>query len=319
MFCFYCPKLSVIGDNAFNRTRTWLIRMSFEGNNLTALPKSLEQVGDNLKYISFQRGRISDISVLPGNLMGLHYLKLTDNQISDVDMLEKALEGRDKLEELRVDFNLLNRMPNISALPELDDVNVDNNNITDIPEGTFNIKVIRHLRACNNKLTVIPKDLESASRMFRIYLSGNKIRSFDNFEFTTGLRYLHLDNNDINEINFMRFTGGHSSSQLKWVQMFNNPIRYIRDGAFEKAHGIRQLTLSNTLLTRLPMAIKDIPQLTMLYLNGVTNLTCSCDEAALGAYYHKRGPSGMNIGGECTSGVTITYFLHELAGQCPGA
>ena len=286
--------------------------MILQNSNLTAIPQALVDLQSQFTYLDLTWAQISDLSVLPKIGKGLHWLELTGNRISDHKALETGImQHIDTLEFVSLGFNNLTQSPNFTSHTILYTLDLDNNRIPSVPKGTLYGKYIYQVQIRNNQLTEIPPDLENSPSLTHLYLSGNKIKSIDGFSFGSKLKTLYLDNNEIEVLTSITVASG---SNLKWLQLFNNPLRAIAPGAFKDAPMIRQLTLSNTLLTRLPLAITDLPHMGALYLNGVKNLTCTCDEAAISDYQLKIG--NFNIGGEC-DGVSIAYFLHELAPKCP--
>ena len=145
----------------------------------------------------------------------------------------------------------------------------------------------------------------------------------DNAAFPASLTTLHLEKNHIRTITAVNFsddvTTADNNNNLKYLYLSDNPLARIAPGAFKYLKQLRGLYLSGTALSRLPLTLSDLSQLSNLDLGGISQLTCTCREAAsLVTWYD--GINFLNVKGDCRGGTsTVKNFLANLAQKCPAA
>ena len=136
--------------------------------------------------------------------------------------------------------------------------------------------------------------------------------SFHCYSFPSSLTNLYLSNNTVTVLSAITFKD--DICHLEHLDLSNNPLTTIRDGAFSHATSLTSLTLTGDQLVRLPLALKDLTKMTYLSLGGNAHLVCTCQEAGLGAWFHSL--SHVVLLGQC-QGDDVRYFLDVLASQCP--
>ena len=195
------------------------------------------------------------------------------------------------------------------------------NNISQIKTDQFPPGLTR-LNVNRNQLSYIDGSAFELVDLTRLTLSYNKLQSLDTINFPSSLTYLEAEYNNITSISGLRFTDP-TSNNLDTLDLYHNPISIVSTDAFQNLTQLTKLFLSSTALTRLPLALTSLTTLESVDLRGVAQLTCSCTESALAAWFGhrtqelKRGGKTFTLRGDCSGGTKISYFLEKLAPQCP--
>jgi len=163
-----------------------------------------------------------------------------------------------------------------------------------------------------NSFTAVPQSVAKLSHLRILHLGSNLITSIDEFVFPSSLTNLYLTNNTIRLLTSLTFKD--NMSHLDHLDLSNNPLTIIHDGAFSHTSSLTSLMLTGDQLLRLPLALKDLSKMTYLSVGGNAQLVCTCQEAGLGAWFHSL--SHVVLLGQC-QGDDVRYFLDTLASQCP--
>ena len=250
---------------------------------------------------------------LLSNLTGLQELNLEGNRICDHIHITDALEPHKlTLEYLGLIDNCLSEFPDLSQMLKLQKLYLAHNNISDADSGSLPPS-LTHLYLFFNHLTRIPRSVSNMTGLQWLDLDNNNISSIEDLEFPSTMFLMIIQHNNIHSISSpMKFL--NNSSHLETFYLADNPISHIDINAFRWLSNLTYLSLSETRITRLPLALAALTNIQYLILNDIANLTCTCQEASLATWYHSR--PYMALPGQCDD-VDIKYFLDKLAGQCP--
>jgi len=195
---------------------------------------------------------------------------------------------------------------------------LDYNNIKNINKDTELPADITRLSLPSNNLQHIdPAAFSRLTSLTHLDISNNQLTSISQLIFPSSLTYLYAYNNAITSVTALTFTNP-SSNSLEYLYLSQNPISTISSDAFSHLSQLTRLYLHNTQLTHLPLSIKSLTNLEVLYLDSIPTLTCSCSQSALSAWYlHRKNNGGVGIRGSCVGGSSVVYFLETLAPQCP--
>ncbi|XP_031572499.1 leucine-rich repeat-containing G-protein coupled receptor 5-like [Actinia tenebrosa] len=184
----------------------------------------LEDVGENMflgltnlrtlkifgnKIRTLKRGAFRGISCPKGETSLT--LKLVDNLISHIE--DGAFEGVHGLFRLSLDGNQLSSFPNLTGFPKFSDLTLSQNNIVDASSLTHSgIKQLENLLLNNNQISVIPEDLFKHIIIRTLDLSSNRIkeippRFLENPKTPQIINNLYLYDNEIEFVHSESFAG----------------------------------------------------------------------------------------------------------------
>jgi Leucine-rich repeat (LRR) protein len=174
--------------------------------------------------------------VLPvgmGDLVFLRKLFLSNNQFSQ---LPPALSLLDSLEELHIQNNQLQVLPDLSrsvrlvkliasdnqfsefpsfipSLSRLENLNFANNRLDSIPQGISQLTNLKFLILNNNLITSLPANIGNLTFLERLILDNNRLSSLPlGLAQLTFLQFLYLGNNALTFNDLMRTNGTTASS-----------------------------------------------------------------------------------------------------------
>ena len=149
-------------------------------------------------------------------------------------------------------------------------LNLDYNELTELPKEIGNLTQLTHLDLSINKLTELPKEIGNITQLIELYLTNNKLTKLPKeIGNLTQLTYLDLSDNELTEL--PKEIG--NLLQLIALYLHNNNLTELP----KEIGNLTQLTrldLSYNKLTKLPKEIGNLIQLTNLYLsdNELTEL-----------------------------------------------
>ena len=149
-------------------------------------------------------------------------------------------------------------------------LNLDYNELTELPKEIGNLTQLTHLDLSINKLTKLPKEIGNLTQLIELYLTNNKLTKLPKeIGNLTQLTYLDLSDNELTEL--PKEIG--NLLQLIALYLHNNNLTELP----KEIGNLTQLTrldLSYNKLTKLPKEIGNLIQLTNLYLsdNELTEL-----------------------------------------------
>ena len=152
-------------------------------------------------------------------------------------------------------------------------------------------------------------------------LSSNRIRDIFGVKFPSSLRFLRLDYNKIEIVTLVTFINP-TANELRNLYLDQNPIHHITEDAFKHLKQLVELSLTQTNLRRLPMALAKLdnpnPAAEMtINLNRLYMFLCMCEDSLLKDWYQtvRSSGRGINVQGTCYRGLNgaSTYINTWLA------
>ncbi|MFC1894699.1 leucine-rich repeat domain-containing protein [Candidatus Dependentiae bacterium] len=129
-------------------------------------------------------------------------LKTIDLQLVLQDIQEKNHKDILKLEEIYLDHNLLSILPEeILNFKNLKRIHATNNKLTSIPTNIHYLKKLKYLRLHNNELLYLPENICLMKNLKSISASYNCLKALpQDINRLETLQSLNVDNNDIQKI-----------------------------------------------------------------------------------------------------------------------
>ncbi|XP_061102337.1 leucine-rich repeat-containing G-protein coupled receptor 4 isoform X1 [Conger conger] len=249
-------------------------------NNITELPAN---VFKNFPYLEELRLAGNDLTYIhPEALSGLHQLKvlmLQNNQLKTVPSL--ALKNLLSLQSLRLDANHIAAVPEDSfqGLQQLRHLWLDDNGLTEVPVGPLShLGNLQALTLALNRITLIPDHaFTNLSSLVVLHLHNNKIKEIGQncFAGLDNLETLELNFNNLmmfpeaiqalpklkelgfhsNNIAIIPERAFHSNPLLRAIHLYDNPISFIGNTAFQNLSDLHSLMLRGASL------MQDFPNL----------------------------------------------------------
>lgn len=151
--------------------------------------------------------------------------------------------------KLNLDNRNINDLEGIDTIPSIESVEelyLNNNQITQIPSGFLHLNNLKVLGLAKNQIAAIPQDISLLKNLYALYLSYNKIIHIpDSFFDLSKLKLLYLDHNQITEIS-------DRISQLQNLvnlDLSNNQIRRV-PAVISQLLNLESLNLSYNLIDR---------------------------------------------------------------------
>ncbi|XP_078578130.1 uncharacterized protein LOC144863042 [Branchiostoma floridae x Branchiostoma japonicum] len=198
--------------------------------------------------------------------------------------------------------NLMTRVPPTPAIPNLLELNLEDNFITELRSNSFRLRPnLQILRLGGNKIIDVTNSaFDGLSQLLKLYLNRNNIETIEAFGSLSGpssLELLDLQKNKLTSISIGTFTGiplltelnlssnniskiedgsfGHLK-KLRVLYLNSNQILKLTNATFFGMSSLNRLTLSNNKIQNLPdMALKGAGSLEFLDLtsNSISTIT----------------------------------------------
>lgn len=244
-------------------------------NNIWTVPQELFCALYSLSHLNLSRNRIQDVAELgfsdwgngpsaPGKScnVGLELLDLSANDMSL--MPDNGLSSLRSLQKLYIQDNSLTSLADRAfvGLTSLQILNVSSNLLPALPPELFqSSRDIKEIYLQNNSISVLaPGLLEGLDQLLVLDFSSNELTNNcvnrDTFSGLVRLVVLNLAHNDITRIDSHVFQDLYS---LQLLNLEDNGIEVITEGAFSSLSNLHALTLSHN----------NLVQLEAYYFNGL--------------------------------------------------
>ncbi|PSN45021.1 hypothetical protein C0J52_24515 [Blattella germanica] len=236
-------------------------------NNIWTLPAELFCTLYSLTHLNLSRNRLQDVAEMgfsdwgngpsaPGKScnVGLEVLDLSINDI--IIMPDNGLSSLRSLQKLYIEDNSLTSLADRAfvGLTSLQILNASSNLLVALPPELFqSTRDIKEIYLQNNSISVLaPGLLEGLDQLLVLDLSANELTSNwvnrDTFSGLVRLVVLNLSHNDITRIDSHVFQDLYS---LQILNLEENNIEVIAEGAFSTLSNLHALTLSHNSLVQL--------------------------------------------------------------------
>ncbi|XP_033105232.1 uncharacterized protein LOC117107633 [Anneissia japonica] len=310
-------KISYIAEYGFN-TITGSATISLTGNPLKNLyPYAFNSVA--AKTISLQNMELTSLSSFTfTDVSCSEYLYLQSNNIATIE--EEAFSTVTVSMELRLDLNgittLKGNMFGTSG-SSVDELHMENNQITSIPGNTFDGVSSNEIFLSDNALTEFPATALDGQTLMTLDLSQNRIAVIPQGSFSshTTLQELDLSNNALIELDSDAFDG---LASLQTLNLEHNLIVDAGEGVFEGLANLRYIYLSNNLIQHWPTTV-DLPMLRTLDLsdNSIKSLGKNAFAGIDTTYLNNLDLSNNQLG--CTCEMYYSFYAVNTSvngGQC---
>ncbi|CAH0719894.1 unnamed protein product, partial [Brenthis ino] len=224
-------------------------------NNLKVVPSDVFCPLDNLQILNITHNKIKSIDRIGFGKScgsGLRSLDLSYNELKTLSE-DSELSGLRRLQELRLQNNNISEISSeiFNGLISLRILNISHNNLQSIPEGTFaNTKELREIYLNNNLLFELARGVfHRLEQLLVLDLSNNQLSSahIDGGTFIGLIRLviLNLSNNALTRID------GKTFKDLFFLQILdlrNNSIGYIEQNTFLPLYNLHTLNLAENRL-----------------------------------------------------------------------
>lgn len=301
--------LNSLPENALSFVTNTLTIISFYNNSLTSIPKTFSSL-KSLQELIIGSNRISNTEWLPRS-SNVTSLSLDGNRISNATQLSNALRPYGaSLMSLQIYNNELTAIPELSFLTRIGDLDFTHNRISDpnygsLPPGLFSLD-LRY-----NYLPLIPRLMSALSSITDIVLPSNSILHINGQDLPPNAASVELGYNLITEISDTSFP---QISGISSLYLNNNPITAVSPAAFKNLPKLSELSLQDTHLKRLPLALSSLAGLYNFDITGTSALVCTCLEKGLEKWVLAIGRD--HVSGTCGE-TTIYEFFSTLSPDCP--
>ncbi|OQS06498.1 patatin-like phospholipase [Thraustotheca clavata] len=209
-------------------------------NQITVLPKCIAQLQElDSLYLEDNLLNAEGIPDEFGTLMQLKGLCLHRNQFVGVP---KALFKMTALEELYLDNNLVEELPEeIGQLINLRELDMIGNRLRRLPKSFVQLAKLEILHLEGNVLEELPKGLGGLVSLKKVYLQDNAITKLHSSLGRCGkMEVINIENNKLTKV--AKRIG--ELPRLKHLLLAGNKLESLPFNPYEKAPGLRRLTLS---------------------------------------------------------------------------
>ncbi|XP_041453282.1 chaoptin-like [Lytechinus variegatus] len=250
-------KISHLG---FLRPITSLKMLNLNYNRLVAIdPKDFSNL-INLRTLHIAFNLLGEVPTIPKSLNSLQNLDISHNLLPNLN-LHHAFNQSTPIYINAAD----NRITQVISTSNLH-LNINNNAI-----GASNsslLSAVGNIFACNNKLTDF-KHVRFSSTLKGLYLNKNQIATIPNFTFVfaSSLFFLELDDNQIVDISHLAFIGLQFVVRIK---LERNRLSHLHSGVFSNIQELQHLYLNgNPFIIISSRLFSGIPGILGIYFSNI--------------------------------------------------
>lgn len=275
--CSYLKKTVIVESELCNEATNWKL----QGNKLRRLP--LTYTYRNYEHLDVSDNELG-LGVMDGNsnpFSSVNSLDISKNFISDLSSLSAKYECR--LSHLIASNNLISELTDIRKCVTLKTIVLENNEITFLPNGAFNVtnwrntldsiniagnpiisisptafsglNALKHLNISNTEISVLPSNVfENLRTLETLFLNNNLLSELKEnvFRGRALLKILLLNGNKLTKLPTNLFQG---LVRLQYINLEKNNLLSIPEEIFDDQEYLESLNLDNNLLAELPSRI----------------------------------------------------------------
>ncbi|XP_012540763.1 leucine-rich repeat-containing protein 40 isoform X2 [Monomorium pharaonis] len=258
-----------------------MLDLSF--NSLTVIDEKIEFLTE-LSTLDLHNNLLEKLPAEIGSLRKLRIINLSDNKLNSlpsefytleelcelylknnlISTLEAEIGNLIMLNHLDLSYNSLSELPiGMGYLVRLKTLNLCHNMIKELPPDVTSMRSLKTLDVSFNQLETIPP-LGELRKVERIMFQSNNLQEFPDISGCSALTVLHLDNNNIPEINpqYLEATG-----HLKKLTLQGNKIEVIPE-EIVKLINLKVFDLSHNNISLIPFCIGILPNLKQFIIEG---------------------------------------------------
>jgi Leucine-rich repeat (LRR) protein len=317
--------------------------LKIQKNPLRSLDSSvMAHIGQSLTFFSIDLNRFSKMPRELRYLRVLQSLRLNHIPFSHMDM--NAFQGVDHtLKTLYLEYSKLEKMPlsicrlrHLTSLSFLYNRYLNENKSSILMPYGCKLPFVTTLSFHSNSLHMFPDIFAIFPSLTYLHMLGNNLQyiNYEKIPFDSNLTTLLLSNNlfdrvpyALNRLKMLRslslggnniktidtpdLVGLHSLTDL---DISSNPIMFIAPDAFKHNVNLRYLSLYNTHLKHIPVAVTTLTKLFDIDLYRMS-IECTCDMSYL---KHWNVAAIYRFDGTCAfSSEGIKYFIMHSLQSCP--
>ncbi len=149
----------------------YLEELSLDGNQISELPKEINQLS-NLQKFYFSNNQITSI---PSSLYSLSNLKVLELSSNNIASISPSIEKLKKLKSLKLDKNYLLNLPDeLFSLKSLQKLTLNDNEINELSPKIENLNKLEEFSFGNYNLTSLPESIGDIKSLKTLRLKINK-------------------------------------------------------------------------------------------------------------------------------------------------
>ncbi|TKR62833.1 hypothetical protein L596_026744 [Steinernema carpocapsae] len=187
---------------------------------------------------------------------------------SSLSKLPRWLPACMELTQITIRNTNISDVIELSELKSLNSIRMDNNQIGDLHQISFNCKNVQDIDFSHNGITKFaPFTFAQCSQLKLLDLRANPLRYIPSkaFHMTPKLKWLRLSNTQIQTLTADNLVG---LSSLRTLSLTESPLSSIDSFAFLPLKSVKTLELDRCNLTTIPLAVTYCCHLTSLKLSG---------------------------------------------------
>ena len=246
---------------------TQLETLRLSNNSIGSIPEQINNL-QNLKELFLSNNELTSFPEQneDSRLTSLEQLSLSSNNFEQFPELNNP-----ELTSLSLSHNNINSINilSINNLTKIKYLNLNNNNLSNIPSEISMLNKLEDLDIGMNQITSLPPEIKDLTNLIRFYVSNNNINEFPiEIVELTNLKTLMLSNNNISEL---PPEIGQLIS-LNFLNIENNQISGLPP-EIGQLNALIALRISNNQISELPQEFGNLTQLEYLYLqeNALVN------------------------------------------------
>ncbi|XP_012217891.1 leucine-rich repeat-containing protein 40-like isoform X2 [Linepithema humile] len=257
--------------------------LDLSSNNLTAISDKVQFLTE-LSTLDLHNNLLEELPSEIGSLNKLRILNLSDNKLksltlqlymleelgelhlknNDLSILEPEIGNLIMLIHMDLSYNNLSELPiGIGYLVRLVTLDLSHNMIKELPPDMTSMRSLKTLDVSFNQLEILPPFGE-LRKIEKIMLQSNNLKNFPDVSGCSALRVLHLDNNNILEIEPECLEG---ATLLKKLTLAYNKIEMIPEEIM-KLINLEVFDLSHNNISLIPFCIGILPNLKQFVIKG---------------------------------------------------
>uniref|UniRef100_A0A7S1KLM5 Disease resistance R13L4/SHOC-2-like LRR domain-containing protein n=1 Tax=Percolomonas cosmopolitus TaxID=63605 RepID=A0A7S1KLM5_9EUKA len=249
------------------RSAKTLLHLDLRNNYIQSMTTGIKYLA-HLKRLDMSRNKLKTIPAYFSRLISLQLLRMSHNQVSSIH--PDAFSGLKDLEEIQLDHNDLIQLPqNLGDLKKLARLMLQYNKLKELPEMIGDCPLY-HLDISNNELHAIPVTLGQCITLHKLVFNDNLIEQNPNqLTRLSNLQFVNCKNNP-----FMKnFTHFRKVDEAREKVVAQSLIQTLNDLEMEATDSDKQLT--QELAHRMQQNIDQRSLEEILELPDTQPLTCS--------------------------------------------
>jgi internalin A len=265
----------------------YLEQLDLSSNNLNQLPEGIQAL-EYLKSIKLNDNKLQEIPPQLFQLQYLEHLDLKNGFDGPPDQIAADWSSLPHLQELDLSHNGLSNgdfLSSLSHLKQLRILNIQHNNIQELPQLSDNFEALEQLFVNNNNIEQFPEQLVAFPKVKLLALNNNQINRLpEHFQGLEVLEILYLQNNSLEWLP----EDICQLSQLKELHLNDNKLTGL-PSSLQLLHQLEVLNLEKNFLRKLSNQISYLPKLQELNLQ-------SCGLRKLGVEFFRRDQLDLQLG-----------------------